>query len=81
MLLPLCERDGVPCVLFTVRTDSVGTHKGQVSFPGGMMDAGESPEQAARREALEEIGGGLGPLAMLGQRRHAISSETHQLSL
>ena len=34
VLLPLCLRHGVRSVLFTVRSNKVGTHKGQVSFPG-----------------------------------------------
>jgi 8-oxo-dGTP diphosphatase len=34
--------------------------------PGGRLEPGESPEQAARREAGEEIGATLGPLRLLG---------------
>ncbi len=44
-------------ILFTRRTDRVQSHKGQVSFPGGASDEGETtPEQTALREAEEEIG-------------------------
>lgn len=44
-------------ILFTRRTDRVESHKGQVSFPGGACDEGETePEQTALREANEEIG-------------------------
>lgn len=42
-------------VLFTVRTNNVSTHKGQVSFPGGHIDQTETPEEAATREFIEEV--------------------------
>lgn len=46
-----------PLLLFTVRTESVSSHKGQISFPGGSIDAtDESARAAALREAGEEIG-------------------------
>ena len=42
--------------VLTVRTDVLPTHAGQVSLPGGSLEAGETPEDAARREAFEEVG-------------------------
>lgn len=57
VLVPiLAEADG-PALLLTRRTETVGTHRGQVAFPGGRVD----PEDAdiietALREADEEIG-------------------------
>jgi len=57
VLVPLCEVDGEPSVLFTLRSQNVSTHKGQVSFPGGHLDLeDECMEGCANRECLEELG-------------------------
>lgn len=66
VLVPLCNQNGVPSVLFTVRSTLVGTHKGQVSFPGGHIDEGETDVDAAIREAYEELGANIGPIHTLG---------------
>ena len=57
VLVPLYAEDGAWHVLFTLRTETVDVHRGQVSFPGGRIESPEeTPEQAALREAQEEIG-------------------------
>ncbi len=43
-------------LLLTERAHDMRSHPGQVSFPGGSIDPGESPTDAALREACEEIG-------------------------
>ncbi len=55
MLVAIVTGD-TPGVLLTKRTAHLRRHAGQVSFPGGRIDPGESPEAAALREAHEEIG-------------------------
>ena len=55
VLAPLVETPE-PSLIFTVRSDTLSRHAGEVSFPGGLVDEGESPADAARREAHEEIG-------------------------
>ncbi len=45
-----------PTILLTLRASHLSSHAGQVAFPGGRIEAGETPEQAAIREAAEEIG-------------------------
>jgi 8-oxo-dGTP pyrophosphatase MutT (NUDIX family) len=55
VLVPLVLRPE-PTILLTLRSARLTSHAGQVSFPGGRMEAGETPEQAALREAQEEVG-------------------------
>lgn len=68
VLLPLYDTGGEPHVLFTVRSELVEHHKGQISFPGGAADP-EDPDLAhtARRETFEEIGVALDHIELLGQ--------------
>jgi 8-oxo-dGTP pyrophosphatase MutT (NUDIX family) len=42
--------------VLTVRAGTLGRHSGQISLPGGVVEPGESVEQAALREAHEEVG-------------------------
>jgi 8-oxo-dGTP pyrophosphatase MutT (NUDIX family) len=53
-------------VVLTVRADTLGRHSGQVSLPGGVVDPGESFEQAALREAHEEIALPLDGVRVIG---------------
>jgi 8-oxo-dGTP pyrophosphatase MutT (NUDIX family) len=48
--------DGEARVLLTRRSKALRFHQGEVSFPGGRLEAGETPERAALREANEEVG-------------------------
>jgi 8-oxo-dGTP pyrophosphatase MutT (NUDIX family) len=50
----------------TRRTESVETHKGQISLPGGAQEANETLQQTALREAYEEIGVNPAQVAVLG---------------
>lgn len=56
VLVPLVQHEAGVTVLLTRRADTMRSHTGQVAFPGGRMDEGETPWQAALREAEEEIG-------------------------
>ena len=55
-LILLYPESGVVHFPLTVRRDDLPHHGGQVSLPGGAVDPGERPEDAAIREAHEEIG-------------------------
>jgi 8-oxo-dGTP pyrophosphatase MutT (NUDIX family) len=70
-LLLVFPVDGQAAILLTKRSSALPNHAGQVSLPGGAVDPGESIEDAALREAEEEVGlaragvlvlGGLTPL-------------------
>lgn len=57
VLLPLFEKEGGVHILLTKRTQKVKTHKGEISFPGGVRDEDdETLEQTALRESFEELG-------------------------
>ncbi len=74
VLVPLCHVDGVPSVLFTKRTETVGTHKGQVSFPGGRVDPGDvDAVDTALRELEEEMGIARAGVKVLGAFHEAMA--------
>jgi len=56
VLVPVLPRESGVDLLFTARSPELKAHAGQVSFPGGAIDPGESPREAALREAREEVG-------------------------
>jgi len=57
VLIPLFERDGELHVVYIRRSDHVASHRGQVAFPGGRVDAVDATLlDAALREAHEEVG-------------------------
>ncbi|MEJ8311649.1 NUDIX hydrolase [Agrobacterium larrymoorei] len=57
VLVPVIDDGDEARVIFTQRTKTLRNHSGQISFPGGGIDAQDrSPEDAALRETEEEIG-------------------------
>lgn len=65
LLLLYPDHDRVHVVL-TVRADSLDRHSGQVSLPGGVVDPGETFEQAALREAHEEVALNVDRIRVIG---------------
>jgi 8-oxo-dGTP pyrophosphatase MutT (NUDIX family) len=56
VLLALVDGAEGPEVLLTKRSMALRNHRGEISFPGGRMDLGETPVETALREAHEEVG-------------------------
>jgi mutator protein MutT len=56
VLIPLVRSGGGWSILFTRRAENLPAHGGQIAFPGGTMEAGETLADAAVREAEEEVG-------------------------
>ncbi len=68
VLFAFLERPDGLHILLTKRTEDVEHHKGQISFPGGMMDQGDATlRETALREAEEEIGLRRGWVEVLGE--------------
>lgn len=59
--------DGETAIVFTRRRDDMRSHPGQISFPGGRVDPGETIEQAAVREAHEEVALDPAAVAIVGR--------------
>lgn len=57
VLVPIVDRSHAPQILLTQRSDTLPTHAGQISFPGGKVDrTDKDPLDTALREAEEEVG-------------------------
>jgi mutator protein MutT len=56
VLAPIVARETGLTVLLTQRASKMRSHSGQVAFPGGKIDPGETAQQSALREAHEEVG-------------------------
>ncbi len=66
VLLALVHAKGEAAFLLTKRSHTVERHKGQISLPGGVVEPGESPLDAALRETSEEIGVRATDVTILG---------------
>ncbi|GAA0076436.1 CoA pyrophosphatase [Clostridium sp. CTA-5] len=56
VIVPLIEINDEVYVLFEVRAKKLNSQPGDICFPGGKIDLGETPKQAALREIYEELG-------------------------
>ena len=56
VLVPFVEKDGELYILYEERSKKMKMQPGEVCFPGGHMEIGESPKNCAIRETSEELG-------------------------
>ena len=66
VLLLLYPKGDSTYLVLTRRRDDLGSHAGQISFPGGQRGDGESIQETALREAQEDIGVDPAELTLLG---------------
>ena len=67
-------------VVLTKRTETVSSHRGQVSFPGGVFHAGDADMAAtALRETQEELGIAPGAVTIMGRLDDAYSIAGHHV--
>lgn len=70
VLAPLYDQGGNAVVILTRRTWGLSTHEGEVSFPGGRVEPGETPAAGALREAKEEIDLDPSSVELIGELDH-----------
>jgi 8-oxo-dGTP pyrophosphatase MutT (NUDIX family) len=73
VLMPIFKSKGEYHLLLTLRTDEVETHKGQISFPGGMREGDEDLLRTALRETFEEVGIEESQIEPLGKFHNYVS--------
>jgi 8-oxo-dGTP pyrophosphatase MutT (NUDIX family) len=73
VLAALWDHEGRTEVLLTRRSLGLRAHRGEVSFPGGRSDPGESLRAAALREATEEVGLDPATVEVLGELDHLMT--------
>lgn len=73
VLAPFYELDGELYTVLTRRSWSLRSHTGEVSFPGGGKDKGETLVDAALRESKEEIGLDPSTVEVLGELDHLMT--------
>ena len=67
VLIPLIEINQIPHILFEVRSFELESQPGEICFPGGKMEPGETPSETALRETMEELNLSSKQLKIIGE--------------
>jgi 8-oxo-dGTP pyrophosphatase MutT (NUDIX family) len=70
VVAPLYEQDGLATVVLTRRTWALRTHQGEMRFPGGRIEPGETAVACALREAQEEVDLDPATVEIVGELDH-----------
>lgn len=73
VLIPLVEIDGELHILYELRSHDLSTQPGEISFPGGRVERGESYREAAIRETMEELNITSDNIEIMGQLDYFVS--------
>ena len=80
VLIPLYKDHGEYHIVLIKRTDTVKTHKGQISFPGGGREScDKNLEDTAIREAVEEIGLRVQDIEVIGEMDDEITTTSNYI--
>jgi 8-oxo-dGTP pyrophosphatase MutT (NUDIX family) len=80
VLIPIIPGD-TGGILLTKRSEALRRHSGQVSFPGGRIDAADAtPEAAALREAYEEVGLDPAGIEVIGRLRNYVTGTGYRVT-
>jgi len=74
VLVPIVRVHDEWSILFSRRSANLAAHSGQIAFPGGAVEEGESLEIAAVREAEEEVGIHRGAVELIGRLDDVITN-------
>lgn len=81
VLVPVVDHPGEATVLLTKRTDRLRSHSGQVAFPGGRIDPTDvTPEDAALRETMEEIGLPASRIEIVGRMPDYLTGSAYRIA-
>ena len=74
LLVPIVMENGELCLLYEVRAQGLSLQPGEVCFPGGRIEHGETPVESALRETYEELGIPADQIEILGEMDIAMHS-------